>query len=66
MGIWGIKVNKNMMVGNKARKNLNAMEEAFVAIKPFLIPSMKYFATSNSGKPSKPGKTILLEIAAIF
>jgi hypothetical protein len=37
MGMYGIKVNRNITNGKKAIKNENAIAEALVAIDPFTI-----------------------------
>jgi len=45
MGINGISVKKTMIIGNTARKKLNAMDEARVVIDPLKIPWKKKEAT---------------------
>jgi hypothetical protein len=61
--MYGISVNKKIMVGNRAIKNLNAKEDARVVRYPFCNPSIKNRIASYSGILSKPGKMVFLERA---
>ena len=46
IGIYGIRVNKNIIAGKNARKKLNAIDEALVVIDPSMSPVQKKEATS--------------------
>ena len=46
IGIYGIRVKKTIIEGKKARKKLNAREEALVVIAPSCNPLMKKIVTS--------------------
>jgi hypothetical protein len=59
-------VNKNMIAGKIAIKNLKAMEEARVVIAPSSNPLRKNFSTSYKDIPSKPGRTKFLRITTII
>jgi hypothetical protein len=58
--MYGISVNKKMMEGKRAKKNVNANEEARIFKVPFRKPEKKNFETMYNERPSNPGKTILL------
>lgn len=66
MGIYGIKVIKNISPGNIAKKNLKASEVALVFKEPFTNPLEKNSTTSCKGIPSNPGKTSLLDKAILL
>lgn len=64
--MYGIRVNMKMMDGNRARKKLNAMDEALNESAPSYKPFQKNRATSYSGTLSKPGIVIFLARIAII
>jgi len=45
IGMYGISVNKKIIVGKRARKKLNDSDEARIFNVPFLIPLKKNFET---------------------
>jgi hypothetical protein len=46
MGIYGISVKKTMIEGKKAKKKLNANDDALVVIAPSTNPFQKKIVTS--------------------
>jgi hypothetical protein len=67
MGINGMRVNKKMMVGKRARRNEKDTELALATSDPCLSPPIKKIVVSYSEMPSNPGRIILLpSLAAII
>jgi hypothetical protein len=61
MGINGIIENRKIRKGKIARKKVNEMADALVAIYPCCIPLKKKPNTLYRGSPSKPGRMIFFE-----
>lgn len=59
--MYGNKESKKIIVGNNAKKNRKASDDARVVSELFCNPINKKTNTSKSGIPSKPGKTNLFE-----
>ena len=54
IGIYGIKVKKTIIEGKKAKKKLNANDDALVVIAPSCNPLKKNIVTSYILKPLNP------------
>jgi hypothetical protein len=58
--MYGIRVKKTIIEGKKARKKLNAREDALVVIAPSFNPVIKKIVTSYILSPEKPYGLIFL------